>query len=1306
MSKSCMSQGCSKRWKMFVGGIMNIYVPTVFAFQFILGGGESVAALPIQEINLTQNQVISTTSFGQYWGLSGQIADLTGFSGTSNPAGWTAWINCTTSVSNGALYVDNTAVTPRFMTASTAYSLSMDTYRYLEIEFVRGAAGSGIIYFRKDGNSIATSGQNGSFSFGTSVGDTGKIILDMQQIVAWSGGNLTGLGLEMHVGLASSVIGTRDIIKSVRLATDISPAVWVNSFYTVVPDEMISLGEWNNGDSEGWPGSANDVVDLSVNTADGTLQATVSGVDPSVTGPDISAEGYDARQYRYLEIRYTIESTGQSDGVLYFDTSACPGMSPDRKVVWSLPDDHGTFTVLLDLYSHPMWTGNVRRVRLDPYAGSGAVGADFNIDYVRLGTESSVAFRTAYQQASVSDEGVVFLQYAPDGSAGYLPVPVELSCENQFGFASYSISTNSWMVSGAQYTALNAFIGGSHSQIGSIMFPTGGTMGQSFSFQSGLLHRIDIDLRRDAQATGTVDMVLYAGGPGGSVVAAETVDLCYTQHQTWELPGMLPPGTYFLEVSNPQPAAAREALRWRYVGSDVYSGTAYVNGTPVSADMSLTYYLADHGVADWCVTFDGSDAELSLLNVSNSISGFTPRFEVRMGWDRDGFDLDDPLKNPFDYITTDTGRFWPLEAYKRYAEPNYELVKECGWLYFKGRNGYDLALTDEMSACKFAPRSNQLAFYAVDGAMLNVFEPSDVMYPDFPEFITGDSERDAAINRLLHNNLTHAQTAPYALNAEGLRFAWLDHPLSDKWGEYIQFWGRRQSTNGAIWLTSSGGEGNSFPEGTLNFILASHLHYLWTGDDDQLCGYWTNVQSAAENFVLGELGGSSGVLTALPSIKTYMDIQMQGWKSAWLNVHLVPVLKSMSQLELARGNLAASYEYRNLISAAYTNFNNLFWAGDHCLTRIDQNNLTYDVGESFTACKAVEFGYVTGSQAEAVFDWLETTETASGEADALTKWGMGARSMLVDAMLPQHGQVQMGYGYPYDLYMENGGCCVVFTFDELLARMKAEGADGTWSRFCQILDRADAPDALTGGSPMFEGELRVGNGQIGSIDLIGGGASLIPTSLLYTFMGMDPQPEGLVFRPQLPSGVPFVGVEGMVYRGVKLDVTAYSNRVEAAWAGGSETLWLTNGCAVLSPDLILPCSSTAIGSVNFGVAGTENAVGGGFVMYSAQDVHSRFASNPPHSYGSDHLIAVIYENGQWKYDYNLGFQPFTPASTDVLIAAVDYSLDAIEPLKGFKTEINGMKAGYLNGDLTFAADWWNGALNDGEFTVEGSFFKR
>ena len=59
-----------------------------------------------------------------------------------------------------------------------------------------------------------------------------------------------------------------------------------------------------------------------------------------------------------------------------------------------------------------------------------------------------------------------------------------------------------------------------------------------------------------------------------------------------------------------------------------------------------------------------------------------------------------------------------------------------------------------------------------------------------------------------------------------------------------------------------------------------------------------------------------------------------------------------------------------------------------------------------------------------------------------------------------------------------------------------------------------------------------------------------------------------------------------------------------------------------------------LGATGNGVAAKDNATGTGYILYSEESVHTRFAAVPPHAANADHLIAVKLVGGQWHYDNN------------------------------------------------------------------------
>ena len=139
-------------------------------------------------------------------------------------------------------------------------------------------------------------------------------------------------------------------------------------------------------------------------------------------------------------------------------------------------------------------------------------------------------------------------------------------------------------------------------------------------------------------------------------------------------------------------------------------------------------------------------------------------------------------------------------------------------------------------------------------------------------------------------------------------------------------------------------------------------------------------------------------------------------------------------------------------------------------------------------------------------------------------------------------------------------------------------------------------------------------------------------------------------------------------------------------------------------------NTKVIGDLGRGVARTDGngqlELYLGYLMYSAIPVHDRFISDSPHLFNARHIISVTYQNGQWRYDNNEGLSDFTPEPSDILIASVDALTheNQVTSLEGTSDVINGIRSGYISGDISFEANMWGGAENTGEFGVTGSFF--
>ena len=130
---------------------------------------------------------------------------------------------------------------------------------------------------------------------------------------------------------------------------------------------------------------------------------------------------------------------------------------------------------------------------------------------------------------------------------------------------------------------------------------------------------------------------------------------------------------------------------------------------------------------------------------------------------------------------------------------------------------------------------------------------------------------------------------------------------------------------------------------------------------------------------------------------------------------------------------------------------------------------------------------------------------------------------------------------------------------------------------------------------------------------------------------------------------------------------------------------------------------TQIGELGSGIAVDDHATGTGFILYSSQNVFDRLGL--VEAGNSEHLIAVRFDGNAWQYNTNSSWQAFVPAESDILLASVDFDSDTITSLSGESGFENGIVKGFVESDLAFFANRWNGTGNGGEFQVVGTYFK-
>eukprot|EP00933_Yihiella_yeosuensis_P038024 TRINITY_DN31_c0_g2_i1.p1 TRINITY_DN31_c0_g2~~TRINITY_DN31_c0_g2_i1.p1 ORF type:complete len:693 (+),score=120.95 TRINITY_DN31_c0_g2_i1:48-2081(+) len=146
-------------------------------------------------------------------------------------------------------------------------------------------------------------------------------------------------------------------------------------------------------------------------------------------------------------------------------------------------------------------------------------------------------------------------------------------------------------------------------------------------------------------------------------------------------------------------------------------------------------------------------------------------------------------------------------------------------------------------------------------------------------------------------------------------------------------------------------------------------------------------------------------------------------------------------------------------------------------------------------------------------------------------------------------------------------------------------------------------------------------------------------------------------------------------------------------------------------------SSMYLKATTGGLSCTDSNTGSGYIMYTQQEVNSRWkqdaVQNDFRRHTAINFVCVRYKDKMWQYDCNwedeqdrasnVSWHEFVPASTDVLVAQVDFTNDKVADLKGQNLQFKGIQIGYSAGDIFFFPNQRPDMTADaGEFRVNGT----
>ncbi|MEM9587995.1 MAG: dockerin type I domain-containing protein [Planctomycetota bacterium] len=118
----------------------------------------------------------------------------------------------------------------------------------------------------------------------------------------------------------------------------------------------------------------------------------------------------------------------------------------------------------------------------------------------------------------------------------------------------------------------------------------------------------------------------------------------------------------------------------------------------------------------------------------------------------------------------------------------------------------------------------------------------------------------------------------------------------------------------------------------------------------------------------------------------------------------------------------------------------------------------------------------------------------------------------------------------------------------------------------------------------------------------------------------------------------------------------------------------------------------------------DNAIGTGYLMYSEVRVHDRLTPLPA-EWNTWNVVATQFAGGQWYYNDNTTWHPFTPTFNDRLLAEVNFDTDEVASLACHAGQYEGIDVGFSGGDIEFLAGQTRTFETPGEFVIYGSEFE-
>ncbi len=609
----------------------------------------------------------------------------------------------------------------------------------------------------------------------------------------------------------------------------------------------------------------------------------------------------------------------------------------------------------------------------------------------------------------------------------------------------------------------------------------------------------------------------------------------------------------------------------------------------------------------WVLTLNGNKLD-NTFTITSKLDSTTTFYDLGycydMIWDNNGYDVEkDPvgsLRVPFKRIVSSDDRYHSAYAYKRM--PNREDETSIGYtgsyIDIEGANGhnYNLRMSCDTGSVspicfvdhvKFQFRGQN---YSVNVDPYTTFtrtlgievsQNKDVTPEHFVSFEADDEEVATALTEMLREfgnarerGCTHPDWAEFISTIR----AWQDdnylpvEKLSistapQKENGYVHTWGSLEG-----WPFPEDRDSNHYITTCANSINAIYNYYVYDGDEEFLQNNIERLRLAMD-FLLKQYdtdynlfridhpdhNGTSGSCGS-----NIWDILPYGNLSAYDNIYAYLSLIRMAEIEEVLGNTERAEELKKYAADLKVAYNELFWADDHYIQNIDVNGQIRDYGCVNLNLETIAYGIADEERAKIIFDFLTNTVTSSGEADVFSAFVFAPRITMFNNPAVSEGGWYCCSWPGGDAFgteqIQNGGTVFYTAYHELMSRIKVYGADNSYDRLKEIINRYNIEHLQGGELATGEPHQHFTSGLVGCWGEFPENG-LVPVAAKNGFMGISADMVGLNITPDMPSGLSSLSVNRMNFRDMHLDITTTetSVRIKATKNDNQYDDWYING---------------------------------------------------------------------------------------------------------------------------------------------------